>query len=213
MNLRDLRREYTRASLDESSVARDPVAQFRHWMDEARSGGLVEPNAMTLATATRDGQPSARIVLLKGFGKDGFVFFTDYRSQKGRELEENPVASLLFHWVELERQVRITGPVEKVPRPLSEEYFLTRPLGSQLGAWTSHQSTVLPEGRGQLEERLQQVAERFADGAIPCPPHWGGYRLVPVVFEFWQGRENRLHDRIRYAWPGPEGWTIERLSP
>jgi pyridoxamine 5'-phosphate oxidase len=213
MNLRDLRREYTRASLDEASVARHPVVQFRHWMDEARSGGLVEPNAMTLATATRDGRPSARIVLLKSFDEDGFVFFTDHRSQKAGELEENPVASLLFHWVDLERQVRIAGPVERVPRALSEEYFLTRPLGSQLGAWTSHQSTVLPDGRGQLEARLEQGAERFASGAVPCPPHWGGYRVVPIEFEFWQGRENRLHDRIRYVRSPSEGWTIERLAP
>jgi pyridoxamine 5'-phosphate oxidase len=213
MSLEEVRREYIRASLDEDSVDGNPVTQFRRWMDEARSGGLVDPNAMTLATATPDGRPSARIVLLKFFDEDGFVFFTDYRSQKGGELEENPQACLLFHWVELERQVRITGPVEKASRMVAEEYFLTRPLGSQLGAWTSHQSTVLPGGRRQLEERLQEVAERFAGGAVPCPPHWGGFRLVPVAFEFWQGRESRLHDRIRYARLAPEGWTINRLSP
>ncbi|MDH5316424.1 MAG: pyridoxamine 5'-phosphate oxidase [Gemmatimonadota bacterium] len=213
MNLGEVRREYTRASLDEATVERHPVAQFRSWIDEARRGGLVDPNAMTLATATRDGHPSARIVLLKAFDDDGFVFFTDYRSQKGGELEQNPEACLLFYWAELERQVRITGPVEQVPRPMSEAYFLTRPLGSQLGAWTSHQSTMLPGGRRQLEERLADVAERYAGGAVPCPPHWGGFRLTPRLMEFWQGREDRLHDRIRYARQAPEAWVIERLSP
>jgi pyridoxamine 5'-phosphate oxidase len=213
MNLGEVRREYTRASLDEATVARHPVAQFRCWIDDARRGGLVDPNAMTLATATRDGHPSARIVLLKSFDEAGFVFFTDYRSQKGGELEENPEACLLFYWAELERQVRITGPVEKIPRPMSEAYFLTRPLGSQLGAWASHQSTVLSGGRRPLEERLEDVAARYAGGAVPCPPHWGGFRLTPVLMEFWQGRENRLHDRIRYARRVPDVWAIERLSP
>lgn len=213
MNLEELRREYTRARLDETLVERDPVAQFRQWMTEARQGGLLEPNAVTLATASRDGEPSARTVLLKGFGADGFAFFTDYRSRKASDLAGNPRACLLFHWAELERQVRIRGTVVRLSRQLSEEYFLSRPLGSQLGAWASYQSAVLEGGRAQLEERLQEMSDRFAGAPVPCPPHWGGYRLEPEAFEFWQGRENRLHDRISYLREAGGAWSIVRLSP
>jgi pyridoxamine 5'-phosphate oxidase len=182
-------------------------------MEEARNAAVGEPNAMTLSTVSAEGRPASRIVLLKSFGDGGFVFFTDYRSRKGEDLGANPHACLLFFWEALERQVRIEGVVQKVPRELSEEYFLTRPLGSQLGAWTSYQSSVLVGGRAELERRLAEVTERFRESAVPCPPHWGGYRLVPTGFEFWQGRESRLHDRISYR-PGDGGiWLVERLSP
>jgi pyridoxamine 5'-phosphate oxidase len=212
MNLEDLRREYARETLDEAMAARDPIEQFRRWFVEAQAAGVLEPNAMTLATATADAAPSARIVLLKGFGEAGFLFFTDYRSRKGLELEANPRACLLFFWPELERQVRVTGPVRPVSREVSAEYFLGRPLGSQLGAWTSYQSQPLPGGRGELEERLHEVTARFAGQAVPLPPHWGGFQVVPEEVEFWQGRENRLHDRIRYR-RGGAAWAIDRLSP
>lgn len=213
MNLEQLRREYARERLDESSVAADPVAQFERWYTEAERAGALDPNAMTLATATADGFPSARIVLLKGFGADGFVFYTDYRSRKSAELEANPRAMLLFYWGELERQVRIAGPVSRVPREMSQAYFQSRPLGSQLGAWASHQSAVLPGGRPELEDRLHQVAARFAEQSVPLPAHWGGWRLAPDDFEFWQGRESRLHDRIRYRRGTAGTWMVDRLSP
>jgi pyridoxamine 5'-phosphate oxidase len=166
---------------------------------------------MTLATASADGAPSARIVLLKAFDQRGFVFFSDYRSRKGEELETNPRAALAFYWGEIERQVRITGAVTTTSHEESEEYFRSRPLGSRLGAWVSHQSRVIP-GRGVLESDLKEVAVRFADGNVPLPSHWGGYRVAPDAIEFWQGRENRLHDRIRYV-RGGGGWKVERLSP
>ena len=211
MSIADLRRDYARASLSEREVAADPIAQFLLWFDQARAADVPEPNAMTLATATPDGAPSARIVLLKGVDERGFVFFTDYRSRKGEELRANPRAALVFHWQELERQVRITGTASRVPVEESEAYFRTRPAGSRIGAWTSHQSSVI-EGREMLEQRLAELQRDFASGEIPLPPYWGGFRVVPDGVEFWQGRPSRLHDRIRYAREG-DAWRIERLSP
>ena len=211
MNLEQLRREYARETLDESTVDPDPLTQFGLWFAEAQQADLLDPNAMALATATRDGTPSVRMVLLKGYDERGFVFFTDYRSRKGAELAANPRAALAFYWGELERQVRITGRVSRVAQEMSEAYFMSRPLGSQLGAWASHQSAVLP-ARAELEARLRQLAARFAEVPVPLPPHWGGWRLDPEEFEFWQGRESRLHDRVRYR-RNETTWTIDRLSP
>jgi pyridoxamine 5'-phosphate oxidase len=210
-NLADLRREYARESLDEKDVARDPIVQFARWFQEALNSGLTEPNAMTLATADEQGRPSARILLLKGYDSRGFVFFTNYESRKGRDLAANPCASLLFHWVELERQVRIEGRVEKVAPEESDEYYASRPLGSRLGAWASPQSSVLTD-RSVLERRLAELERQHADNP-PRPRHWGGYRLVPDCLEFWQGRPSRLHDRVRYAQISAGNWTIERLAP
>jgi pyridoxamine 5'-phosphate oxidase len=211
MSIADLRREYAHARLDESEVDPDPLAQFRKWFDDACRAKLLEPNAMTLATAAPDGAPSARIVLLKGADELGFAFYTDYRSQKGRELEHNPRAALVFYWGELERQLRITGTVSRVGREESEAYFRTRPRGSRLGAWASEQSAVL-RGRAALEARIRELAARHPDDDVPLPPHWGGYRVRPATIEFWQGRENRLHDRVRYVREG-DRWRVERLSP
>ena len=211
-SIASLRLSYARASLREGDVAADPVTQFLAWFDDTRSAQLREPNAMTLATATPDGVPSARIVLLKGVDERGFVFYTDYRSRKGSELAANPRAALVFHWMELERQVRVAGDVEQVSRAESERYFASRPFGSRIGAWTSHQSQVIA-GREELERRESELAARFADGDVPLPSHWGGYRLVPSDVEFWQGRPSRLHDRLRYVRSGEGGWRIERLSP
>ena len=212
MSIADIRREYARARLDEAHVSPDPVVEFDRWFSQAQEAKALEPNAMTLATATREGAPSARIVLLKGYDERGFVFFTDYRSQKGTELEQNPQASLVFFWPELERQVRITGTVERTSAQESEAYFRSRPRGSRLGAWVSHQSRVIPS-RAQLESGLREVEERFPTDDVPLPPHWGGYRLRPEKVEFWQGREDRLHDRIRYLRKKNGGWQVERLSP
>lgn len=211
MSIAHLRREYARARLDERDVDPDPLVQFHKWFDDARRAELPEPNAMTLATATPAGVPSARMVLLKAADERGFTFFTDYRSRKGQELEANPHAALVFFWGELERQVRITGTVGRVSREETEAYFRTRHRESRLGAWTSHQSTVLA-GRETLEARLREVAARHPGDEVPTPPHWGGYLLKPDALEFWQGRESRLHDRVRYQREAG-GWRIERLSP
>jgi pyridoxamine 5'-phosphate oxidase len=211
MSIADIRRVYARARLDEAHVSPDPIAEFDRWFNQAREAEVPEPNAMALATATLDGAPSVRVVLLKGYDERGFVFFTDYRSQKGIELEANPQAALAFYWSELERQVRIAGLVEKTSAEESAAYFRTRPLGSRLGAWVSHQSRVIPS-RAELESGLLEFKERFPTADVPLPPHWGGYRLRPEGVEFWQGREDRLHDRIRYVRDG-EGWRVERLSP
>ena len=213
MSNADLRREYARARLDETDVSHDPFVEFARWFAEAQDAQLTDPNAMTLATAAADGSPSARIVLLKAFDERGFVFFSDYRSRKGAELEVNPRAALVFYWPELDRQVRITGGVALTTREESERYFRSRPLGSRLGAWASHQSRVIPS-RATLEADLRSVEDRFKDGDVPLPAHWGGYRVVPDAIEFWQGRESRLHDRIRYVREGGgRGWRVERLSP
>jgi pyridoxamine 5'-phosphate oxidase len=211
MSIADLRKDYARESLDEKDVARDPVVQFARWFQEALNSGFTEPNAMSVATADPQGRPSARILLLKGYDSRGFVFFTNYESRKGRELAQNPYASLLFHWVELERQVRIEGRVEKVAPEESDEYYRSRPLGSRVGAWASPQSRVLAD-RAALEHKLGQLAEQLGEDP-PRPPHWGGYRLVPESLEFWQGRPSRLHDRVRYTLVSAGSWKIERLAP
>ncbi|MEO7987750.1 MAG: pyridoxamine 5'-phosphate oxidase [Gemmatimonadales bacterium] len=211
-SIADLRRDYALARLDEADVSHDPIVEFARWFAEAQQAHVPEPNAMTLATATPDGEPSARIVLLKAFDERGFVFFTDYRSRKGGELEANPRAALVFRWGEVERQVRITGGVALASREESDTYFRSRPLGSRLGAWASHQSQVIP-GRAVLEQDFRQVEQRFGNGDVPLPPYWGGYRVVPDTIEFWQGRESRLHDRIRYVREPGKGWRVERLSP
>jgi pyridoxamine 5'-phosphate oxidase len=211
LDLAALRRNYSLSSLTEADVDPDPIRQFERWFADAVSAQVLEPNAMTLATASRDGVPSARIVLLKGVDVNGFVFYTDYRSRKGAELAENPLAALTFLWKEIERQVRISGAVSRVSASESEAYFRTRPAGSRLGAWASQQSAVIPN-RGDLEDRLREVASRFADGDVPLPPHWGGFRVLPDEIEFWQGRPDRLHDRILYR-RGESGWAISRLSP
>ena len=211
LDLTALRRDYALASLSETHVDADPIRQFEAWFADALVAQVLEPNAMTLATATSDGVPSARIVLLKGVDAGGFVFFTDYRSRKGAELAENPLAALVFLWKEIERQVRVSGAVSRVMAAESEAYYRSRPLGSRLGAWVSHQSSVIAS-RAEIEERWQAVSHRFADGDVPLPPHWGGYRVMPDEIEFWQGRPNRLHDRLRYERTS-SGWTISRLSP
>lgn len=209
----DMRKEYMARGLDESAVDADPIRQFAVWFDEAVAARLLEPNAMALATASPDGRPSVRMVLLKGFETAGFVFYTNYESRKGAELAANPRAALDLFWVELERQVRIEGSVERVTPEQSDAYFHSRPRGSQLGAAASHQSTVLP-GREPLERRLEELEAQYVDSdTIPRPEYWGGYRVVPEVIEFWQGRANRLHDRLRYTRRPDGSWTIERLAP
>lgn len=212
MSLSDLRREYMRQGLLESAMADDPIVQFRTWLDEAMAAALPEPNAMTLATSTPDGHPSARMVLLKGVDADGFVFFTNYESRKGRELVIDPLAALVFYWAELERQVRVEGSMEVLPAALSDAYFQSRPRESQLGAWASAQSQIIAN-REVLEERFQALSAQYQAQPIPRPPYWGGYRVIPAIIEFWQGRPNRLHDRLRYRRVTESQWGMERLSP
>jgi pyridoxamine 5'-phosphate oxidase len=204
--------EDVRAGLVEADVDPDPVVQFGRWFDDAKAADLVEPSAMTLATATAEGVPSARMVLLRGLDRRGFVFYTNYESRKAAELAANPRAALVFWWGELQRQIRVEGPVERTSQQESAAYFRTRPLGSRLSAWASPQSRVIP-GRAVLDERVAELAAGHPDGDIPLPPFWGGYRLVPAVVELWQGRPNRLHDRLRYTRSADGGWRIERLAP
>jgi pyridoxamine 5'-phosphate oxidase len=211
MTLAELRREYCLAGLRRAEMEADPIRQFQKWFKQAQEADILEPNAMTLATVATDGQPSTRIVLLKAVDERGFSFYTNYESRKGRELAQNPKASLTFFWVGLERQISVQGTVSKLSREESEAYFAVRPLGSQRGAWVSKQSTLV-ENRAYLERRLGEVEAEFGD-KVPMPPYWGGYALKPHSVEFWQGRPNRLHDRLRYRMTSDGNWLIERLSP
>ena len=211
-DLSHVRREYTGPSLLESELAPEPVEQFRAWFAEAERAGVPDANAMTLATADADGAPGGRIVLLKGVDESGFLFFTHYESPKGRALAANPRAALVFHWPALERQVRVEGRVHRIPEADSDAYFRSRPRGSQLGALVSSQSAVIRE-RDALERALERLDATYAADAVPRPGDWGGYRVAPHTVELWQGRPNRLHDRIRYRGDGRSGWVIERLAP
>ncbi|MBV8201703.1 MAG: pyridoxamine 5'-phosphate oxidase [Acidobacteria bacterium] len=212
MDVSDLRRDYRRSALDERDLAPEPIAQFRAWLAEALAADPLDPTAMTLATADREGRPSARVVLLKGYDERGFVFFTNYASRKAQELLANPRAALVFYWPAFDRQVRAEGTVAKTSRDETAAYFATRPLASRLGAWASRQSAPVA-GRGPLEQAFAAAAERFAGQDVPAPDFWGGYRLSPTWVEFWQGRESRLHDRLAYRRDASGGWTVERLQP
>lgn len=211
MGIADLRKEYTRRGLNEADMAADPIVQFQRWFDEALGAGLTEPNAMTLATVGPGGRPSARVVLLKGYDARGFVFYTNYEGRKAAELDASGWAALVFYWAQLERQVRVEGAVERVSAAESDAYYASRPLGSRLGAWASPQSRPIGS-RAELEARLAEVEARFAGTEPPRPPHWGGFRVIPDAIEFWQGRPNRLHDRLRYRLEAG-AWSIERLAP
>lgn len=207
----DLRKDYSLAGMAEADVDADPFAQFRTWFGEAQGARGSEPNAMTVATAGADGMPSARTVLLKGLDH-GFIFYSNYTSAKGRDLEENPRAELLFYWAEVERQVRIAGRVERVDRAAADAYFHSRPRGSQISAAVSPQSAVVPN-RGALEAETERFERALGGGEVPMPDEWGGFRVVPTTFEFWQGRRSRLHDRLRYTARADGVWIIERLAP
>ncbi len=210
-DIADIRKDYKLRSLLESDVEPDPIKQFQLWWNEVIKSNIEEPNAMTLATCGKNGKPSARIVLLKGLNPEGFIFFTNYESRKGNDLKENPNASLVFFWKELERQVRIEGSVKKLSEKESDEYFVLRPEQSRIGAWSSPQSQVI-KSRESLEEMFEKYTHLFTDGTILRPPHWGGYIVKPILVEFWQGRPNRLHDRLQYTLSNDE-WKIERLAP
>jgi pyridoxamine 5'-phosphate oxidase len=212
MAVSNLRREYNLGNLDETTADADAVRQFARWLDDALAAGVSEPHAMTLATVTPGGRPSARIVLLRGFSAEGFVFYTNYDGRKGAELAANPHAALVLYWADLERQVRVEGPVETVPPEVSDAYFQTRPRESQIGAWASPQSQVIAS-REELDRRFEEFSRRFEGRPVPRPPRWGGYRVIPHVIEFWQGRPGRLHDRLLYTHLGEEGWRRERLAP
>ena len=211
-SIAQIRQEYAAQVLLESDLAPDPIQQFRKWWQQVIDSQVTEPNAMTLATASADGMPTARVVLLKGFDEEGFVFFTNYNSYKGLQLSENPRACLVFHWKELERQVRIIGLVEKVPDAESDAYFKERPMGSRIGAWVSPQSQVIGN-RQWLDDTYAQRKTELENEDIQRPPHWGGYKVMPVVVEFWQGRPSRLHDRLQYTLLEGGAWQIERLAP
>ena len=210
-DLKGLRKEYKKAGLRETDLSPGPMEQFRRWFDEALAADLHEPNAMTVATAGRDGRPSARVVLLKGFDERGFVFYTNYEGRKGREIEENPYCALIFYWGELERQVRVEGRAGRVSPQESDAYYGSRPRGSRLGAWASAQSREV-DGREALQERLRSLEGEYEGREVYRPPFWGGYRVEPEAVEFWQGRENRLHDRLVYR-RAPDGWEVVRLQP
>jgi pyridoxamine 5'-phosphate oxidase len=213
MDVSGVRRDYTLSGLDERDLAPEPMAQFAAWLAEALAGDRLDPTAMTLATADASGRPAARIVLLKGYDERGFVFYTNYGSRKARDLAANPHAALVFHWPAFDRQVRVEGLIEPTSREESAAYFASRPVASQLGAWASRQSAPVAD-RAALERSYAAAAERFAGGAVPLPELWGGYRLRPDAVEFWQGRRNRLHDRLAYRRrEDGGGWTVERLQP
>lgn len=212
MAISDIRQNYQQGSLDEDSTDANPFRQFEQWLNEAIAHPFREPNAMALATSMPDGTPSVRMVLLRQWDERGFVFYTNCESQKGRELAVNPKASLVFWWDALERQVRIGGTVERVADSEADAYFQSRPRGHQLGAWVSQQSQVI-ESRARLETKLKSLEAQFAGQPVPRPPYWSGFRVIPEVIEFWQGRENRLHDRLRYTRQPDGNWLIERLQP
>jgi pyridoxamine 5'-phosphate oxidase len=213
MNLRDRRIQYETAGLDFDDLDESPIQQWHAWYIEAVEAELAEPNAMAVSTIDADGMPDSRIVLVRGFDDDGLTFFGNYNSAKGQQIDANPVASAVFPWIGLHRQVRVRGSIEMLPRHESDAYFASRPRDSQLGAWASPQSEVI-EGRDVLNQRHTEFAEKFGGAEVPRPPHWGGWLLVPEVFEFWQGRPNRLHDRFRYRRDDvTQDWVIERLAP
>lgn len=212
MNLEEMRLEYTRGKLEREDLNPDPFEQFKVWFEEACRAGMVDPNAMSLATASTAARPSVRTVLLKGFDNRGFVFFTNFGSRKAREIAENPQVALLFPWLALERQVIINGPVAKISTAESLAYFVKRPVASQLAAWASPQSGVV-SSRKMLEMKWDEMKRKFADGKVPLPSFWGGYRVTPSEIEFWQGRPSRLHDRFLYRRQSDNSWQIERLAP
>jgi pyridoxamine-phosphate oxidase len=209
--IQKLREDYSKSTLDEKDVHPDPIQQFKNWLNEALKAKLPEPNAMTLSTVDVESKPHSRIVLLKGIEKKGFIFYTNYKSDKGKDIEKNPYVSLCFLWKELERQVRIDGFAKKISSESSEEYFMSRPLKSQIGALASEQSSEI-ENRAKLEERFKELTEQYSTGNVPMPEHWGGYIVEPASIEFWQGRRSRLHDRIRYK-REENSWIIKRLAP
>lgn len=211
-DLQQLRQDYSRHSLSKSDVCPDPLDQFRKWMEEALKARVPEPNAMTLATVDAANKPHSRVVLLKGIDDTGFVFYTNHSSAKGKEIEQNPNVSLCFFWIELERQVRIDGTAHKLPREKSEAYFKKRPYKSQIGALASNQSEIVPD-RKYLEDKFEELQHKYREGEVPMPDNWGGYCVIPEAIEFWQGRRNRLHDRIKFDKENNGNWSIKRLSP